>query len=104
VNPMMTIPFLGWNKDDGHDKIWGIVVIDEGDDPISFWGRRGGSYTFKKQKNGTALRKLERNKIDKGYKAITDVSLLTDNFIDDLGNQLFVAKLFDKFHGMPKYE
>lgn len=43
----MKLLFLGHCYEEGrHDKIWGLV--QEGDGALSFWGRRGGSLSFKR--------------------------------------------------------
>lgn len=51
----MNLLFLGHCYEPGkHDKIWGL--IQEGDGALSFWGRRGGSLSFKRyQYRGDAV-------------------------------------------------
>jgi hypothetical protein len=40
----MKYEFIGWCNEEGHDKIWGVILLREGDNQntyASFWGRRG---------------------------------------------------------------
>lgn len=46
----MEILFLGHCYEQGkHDKIWGLIQEENG--ALSFWGRRGGSLSFKRYAN-----------------------------------------------------
>ena len=48
----MEFSHIGWCNEDGHDKVWGIILIDRTTDLrknkyVTFWGRRGKSLQTK---------------------------------------------------------
>jgi hypothetical protein len=56
--------FIGWCKEDNHDKVWGIIKLTEGknknkmfapftDDYLAFWGRRGQALKTKLHKDAS---------------------------------------------------
>lgn len=75
--------WIGWCKDDNHDKIWGFFYRPgEVNDPYAsrwepkkrnvciFWGRRGKALQFKAGISGYELNKLINSKENKGYTEI----------------------------------
>ena len=42
---MMDYKFIGWNKEDGSDKVWGAIYMEDRTiirpKVLIFWGRRG---------------------------------------------------------------
>lgn len=88
--------FIGWCKEDNHDKIWGYFLRptsttkpagssiwwnpptkDYGWNCVRFWGRRGKAMQFKPDITGEELRKVLNQKISKGYIKITEAQLNT---------------------------
>lgn len=82
--------FIGWCKEDNHDKIWGYFLrptpeaesnrwINENDgwNCCIFWARRGRAMQFKADKTGYELRKLRDSKMDKkNYQPINEAKLM----------------------------
>ena len=42
----MNYEYIGWCKQENHDKVWGIIRLD-GHKCVSFWGRRGAKLQTK---------------------------------------------------------
>lgn len=106
------IEFFGWYKDEASDKIWGYVSIGGDKTLYNFWGRRGKKMTFKlydkpkySWQRGT-LRRLAQSKLSKGYVEIEpdQVETVVPGFSSEFETQLFMAKLFDNFHGKKEEE
>lgn len=81
----MNYLFIGWCKEDDHDKVWGMIEISKPerwyntpDKAIpgkycSFWGRRGKKLQTKLIEThhpSSDVTALIRKKEDKGYKAV----------------------------------
>lgn len=82
----MEFGFIGWCKEDNHDKIWGYflrptpnaqVWINKqyGWNCCVFWARRGKAMQFKADTTGHELNKLVSSKLKKGYREITPEKL-----------------------------
>lgn len=85
--------FIGWCKEDNHDKIWGYFLRPTPEDTTSpywmrptkdrgwncciFWGRRGKAMQFKADITGHELDKLVRSKLNKGYNKISSNQLIS---------------------------
>lgn len=81
--------FIGWCKEDNHDKVWGYfyrptpeaegkrwVTKHNGWNCVIFWARRGKAMQFKADTTGAELDKLVRNKQNvKNYRSITPTKL-----------------------------
>jgi hypothetical protein len=79
-----------WNKEEGHDKIWGIIQLSKVEDPhpnlrwisngnykyVTFWGRRGKSLQTKVWEGMDWEAKDQRDKkLKKGYKPINPIKM-----------------------------
>ena len=67
--------FIGWCKEDNHDKVWGIIKLNEIDrwqgTYVTFWGRRGAKLQTKiSQDDKWKMQELSRTKQRKGYREI----------------------------------
>jgi len=79
---MLSFEFVGWCKEDEHDKVWVAVVLRKGENRWSdmkyatFWGRRGKKLQHKIF-TGTQwdLEKTVRSKVNKGYISIDQQKL-----------------------------
>lgn len=103
----MNYEFIGWCKEDKHDKVWGVILIAE-DVPVSeawhfhtnkyltFWGRRGAKLQTKLF-NGSRIdvNKLSRKKMIKGYSEInkTELDKVYPEFQNDLEKTAMWAML-----------
>lgn len=91
--------FIGWCKEDNHDKIWGYFYrptprwtpiyrptpgwtanrydpdYDWGRNCCIFWGRRGKALQFKASEVDHKMEKLVQSKLRKGYTKISDAQL-----------------------------
>ncbi len=74
---MLNFRFIGWCKDDTHDKVWGVIFLDPPDRKqityervLVFWGRRGSKLQTKLDHNTNKLSRLIDSKRDKGYRQI----------------------------------
>jgi hypothetical protein len=75
-----------WNKEEGHDKIWGIIQLGEVEHQkfhwgteykyATFWGRRGKSLQTKVWAGMDWEAKDQRDKkLKKGYRAIDPIKM-----------------------------
>jgi len=82
----MSFGFIGWCKEDNHDKVWGYFLRPTPNAPAwirkeygwnccIFWARRGKAMQFKADTTGYPLTKLVSSKRKKGYKEITPEKL-----------------------------
>lgn len=70
--------FIGWCKEVNHDKVWGVICLQEPttsyrDDGkfVTFWGRRGKKLQTKiVEGNNWDMQKLFLKKLDKSYKEV----------------------------------
>lgn len=71
----MKFDHIGWCKEGVHDKVWGIIRLD-GDNCVTFWGRRGAKLQTKSVKaTWWDAEELFRKKCSKGYKEILEHEL-----------------------------
>lgn len=81
--------FIGWCKEDNHDKVWGYFyrpttkipgrnypTKEYGWNCCIFWGRRGKAMQFKADVTGSDLNKLVSTKLRKGYNQIDQSKLI----------------------------
>lgn len=88
----MDYRFIGWCNSDGHDKVWGVISLEEGKPPAAggkvliFWGRRGSKLQTKVDYDGNKLGRLIDTKRARGYNEIDRRKLDTvyPGFQDDL--------------------
>ena len=88
----MDYRFIGWCNSGGHDKVWGVISLEEGKLPggggkvLIFWGRRGAKLQTKVDYDGNKLSRLIDTKCGRGYKEIDRSKLNTvyPGFQDDL--------------------
>ena len=75
----MQYKFIGWCRDNDHDKVWGVIYLEDITKTahypsyakcLTFWGRRGGKLQTKLSEDNRELRKIIDSKIQKGYKEI----------------------------------
>lgn len=77
----MEFRFIGWNNQDGHDKIWTSFIVEN--NIYVAWGRRGAKLQFKKHGNHlmwgihNKIRDIENQKLSKGYKEVDKFLLFT---------------------------
>ena len=97
----MNIVCVGWCRDGTHDKVWGVISLDDLSVPlrywneskfVTFWGRRGKTLQTKIQT--TSQYKIEKEfekKLDKGYKKISVEKLdeVYPEFREDLEKTAF---------------
>ena len=92
--------WIGWNNEDNHDKVWGIIKINDIDafdgNYVSFWGRRGRKLQTKIYEHVPywEVEDLYTKKSDKGYQAI-DTNRLNQvypEFEKDLDKMAFWAQ------------
>jgi hypothetical protein len=97
---------LLWNLGGSHDKVWGTFRTEDG--LVTFWGRRGASYTFKHAGTYSSadIYDLEYKKKRSGYRPITIDELTAacqrdgkGDFASDLHRQYIKKKLRGDFHG-----
>jgi hypothetical protein len=74
--------FIGWHHEDNHDKVWGVIWLenqplpntwfdpDQGRKCVIFWGRRGQKLQTQIFQGGSDLISKIRSKISKGYEEI----------------------------------
>jgi predicted DNA-binding WGR domain protein len=71
----MKFDHIGWCKEGVHDKVWGIIRLD-GDNCVTFWGRRGSKLQTKMIKaSWWEAGDLFRKKCNKGYREIQENEL-----------------------------
>lgn len=94
--------FIGWCKENNHDKVWGAIVIRNGlhdwsdKTYLTFWGRRGKKLQTRIITTSSYdIEKLERSKRNKGYNSINKDSLDTvyPEFENDLSKTAMWASL-----------
>ena len=100
---MTSFGFIGWCKEDIHDKVWGYFYRptpnkahrDYGGNCCIFWGRRGKAMQFKPDVTGYELEKLVNSKRKKGYVEITDAKLyqIWPSFTEEMELKLCVELL-----------
>ena len=76
----MKYEFIGWCKQDNHDKVWGAIklrpVTQFEMDVVIFWGRRGKKLQTKIIRTSMwSLETMINSKIDKGYTPINHSKL-----------------------------
>lgn len=85
---MINYEFIGWCKEDNHDKIYVIIVQSQPQNTIAVWGRRGKKLQYKIYANlrWFEIDKLIDNKIKKGYNKISPQHLdqVYPNFEQDI--------------------
>jgi len=78
--------FIGWCKEDNHDKVWGYFYRPTPDastwarkssgwNCCVFWAKRGAAMRFKADVTGWELDKLVNSKLKKGYSRIYEPRL-----------------------------
>ena len=100
--------WVGWYKQGTSDKVWGWFLpnaddtADAGDQRCwIFWGRRGGTMSFKRDTYGAELVRTQRGKESKGYKPISRAELVEiwPAFEEDLASRLTWCVLTDNVRG-----
>ena len=101
----MHYEFIGWCKDEGHDKVWGVIVLERDInkyvyDPnhrvAYFWGRRGKKLQTKVSVDSQRdINKLIDSKTKKGYKRVNldELNEVYPEFETDLHQTAFWATL-----------
>lgn len=105
----MKYEWIGWCKEDNHDKVWGIIKLRDEDNETPalrwykrratvciFWGRRGKKLQTKVTTDYVeTLNKLISSKSKKGYKSISKENLdsVYPEFQTDLEQTAFWATL-----------
>ena len=102
----MNYEWIGWCKEDNHDKVWGIIELQETGDPasfyyktynyVTFWGRRGAKLQTKHWIGGSYdVSEMVRKKKNKGYQWIDNSKLdeVYPEFQQDLEKTELWAKL-----------
>lgn len=84
----MRYAHIGWCQEDKHDKVWGIICLQEPDYSemptgefvrpygkyVTFWGRRGATLQTKILEEDTDIWELEKmfqKKLNKGYQSVS---------------------------------
>lgn len=63
----MKYAFIGWCKEDNHDKVWGVIELGAVKF-VTFWGRRGKKLQTKSVvQSPYYMEKVINEKIRKGY-------------------------------------
>jgi predicted DNA-binding WGR domain protein len=73
----MNFQFIGWCKEQNHDKVWVLIQLGDSNKIAAIWGKRGRKLQFKIHEN---LRYFEIDKLidakrSKGYKSISSNQL-----------------------------
>jgi predicted DNA-binding WGR domain protein len=101
----MQYEFIGWNSLDGHDKVWGVIVLErdinkyvyDPDHKVCvFWGRRGKKLQTKVSvESQRDINKLIGSKTKKGYDRVnlTELNVVYPEFEKDLHQTAFWATL-----------
>ena len=96
----MEYNFIGWCKEDNHDKVWVCIQLDGdhwGGSFATVWGRRGKKLQHKVIDHASTwdMEKLVNSKYKKGYSKISKESLNTvyPEFESDLEQTAFWARL-----------
>lgn len=95
----MKYKFIGWCKEENHDKVWAAIALDGdtwGGNVLTVWGRRGKKMQTKMVRNDNDLRKLiDSKQCKKNYRSI-DAKRLDEvypDFKDDLEKTAIWATL-----------
>lgn len=91
--------FIGWCKEDTHDKVWGVFKLRNGngwdnDTYVTYWGRRGKKLQTKiSVSTEWDIEKLIASKTHKGYVGIDEDKLddVYPEFQQDLEKTAFWA-------------
>lgn len=89
----MKYEHIGWCREGVHDKVWGIIRLQD-QDCVTFWGRRGAKLQTKIVKmNMWQADHLFRKKVNKGYEEIEEYQLdeVYPEFQQDLEKTAFWA-------------
>lgn len=71
----MKFDHIGWCKQDNHDKVWGIIRLQD-NNCVTFWGRRGAKLQTKVVRaSWYDAETLFSKKLNKGYKEIKEWEL-----------------------------
>lgn len=101
----MNYEWIGWCKEDSHDKVWGVIVLERDinkyvynpDHKVCvFWGRRGKKLQTKVSvESQRDINKLIDSKAKKGYNAVNIERLTTvyPEFQMDLEQTAFWSSL-----------
>lgn len=96
----MKYEFIGWCKEDNHDKLWGVIrlrsITDFEVSAVIFWGRRGNKLQTKVVKTSLwDITTMINKKIDKGYNTIdyTKLDEIYPEFEKDLSKTAVWAML-----------
>lgn len=101
----MQYEFIGWNNEDGHDKVWGVIVLerdinkyvyDPNHKVAYFWGRRGKKLQTKVSVDSQRdINKLISSKTKKGYEKVNldELNKVYPEFETDLHQTAFWATL-----------
>ena len=101
----MQYEFIGWNNEDGHDKVWGVIVLerninqyvyDSSHEVVYFWGRRGKKLQTKiSVESQRDINKLISSKTKKGYDKVNmdELNRVYPEFETDLHQTAFWATL-----------
>lgn len=89
--------FIGWCKDEDHDKVWVAIIINESLEYekygwgslrwVTVWGRRGKKLQHKVfEGNQNDLNRVVDSKTSKGYRSVSrnDLDLVYPEFQTDL--------------------
>lgn len=101
----MNYEWIGWCKEDGHDKVWGVIILERDINKyvynpdhniVTFWGRRGEKLRTKvsteSQRN---INKLIDSKAKKSYNKVNleELNKVYPEFEMDLKQTAFWATL-----------
>jgi hypothetical protein len=93
----MNYEFIGWCKEDNHDKVWGVIKLRENDNTVCvFWGRRGKKLQTKvSSETYRDMYRLIDSKTRKGYQKVSKEKLneVYPEFQTDLEQTAFWATL-----------
>ena len=100
---MSKFKFIGWCNEDGHDKVWGVIFLEQTGRSswagvtdakcVTFWGRRGKKLQTKMSVDDWDMHKLIDSKKRKGYIEVDETKLNTvyPEFEKDLSKTAFWA-------------
>ena len=101
---MSKFKFIGWCNENGHDKVWGVILLEAPSSVstwngstqskcVTFWGRRGAKLQTKLRVDDWELYKLIESKKDKGYIDVDETKLneVYPEFEKDLSKTAFWA-------------
>lgn len=85
--------FVGWYKEDTHDKVWALIELTEFTN-LSVWGRRGTKLRCKIIDNYDGYRQISYKK-RKGYKTVHSSELheIDPNLKSDLEKLYIINRL-----------